>query len=305
MRILVTGGSGRLGNALVRKLISLDHDVHVLVEPGDTSPESLKGLDVQLHAGSVLDKPSLSSAMRGASIVYHLAAKVQLEPDKDGSMWATNVTGTRYVADLCLDNGVDRLIHCSVPYALERTPMDQVMDETRPLALNEKTDYFRSKAHAEKYIFEHINLGLDAVIVSPGSLIGPFDFGPSILGRFLIEIYNGRMNTVIEGKGSFVDVRDVVEGLVAAADKGKSGERYFLTGHMLDTNALEVLYTEFTKRKAPKRTLSSGTMSPLLPIIKLSKKMRGMELSFNKDTVRATQAPFAISNQKAVSELDF
>ena len=305
MRILVTGGSGRLGNVLVRKLLAMGHDVHVMVEPGDTSPESLADVDVKLHAGSVLDKPSLSSAMKHTEVVYHLAAKVLLEPDKDGSMWAVNVTGTRYVADLCLDHGVSRLVHCSVPYALEREPMDQVMDETRPLALNEKTDYFRSKAHSERYILDYINQGLDSVILSPVALIGPYDFGPSIMGQFLLEIYSGRMNTVVEGKGSFVDVRDAVEGIVAAAEIGKTGERYFLAGHMLDTNALELLYTEFRKRNALKRTLCSGTMSPMLQIIKSSKKVRGRELSFNKEIIRATQAPFAISNQKAISELGF
>ncbi|MDH4281825.1 MAG: NAD-dependent epimerase/dehydratase family protein, partial [Myxococcales bacterium] len=95
MLALVTGGGGRLGNVLVRRLLGEGQRVRVL-ERG-SRPESLEGLDIEFVEGSVLDATDVGRAMEGAGVVYHLAAKIDLSPRKDPMMYATNVDGTRKI----------------------------------------------------------------------------------------------------------------------------------------------------------------------------------------------------------------
>ena len=147
MLALVTGGGGRLGNVLVRRLLELGQSVRVL-EPGSL-PESLSGLDIDFVSGSVLDAADVARAVDGVDVVYHLAAKIDLSPKKDPMMYILNVDGTRKVVDACLSRNL-RLVHTSSHHALVREPLDQPLTEEKPLALDEKCEYHRSKASARR-----------------------------------------------------------------------------------------------------------------------------------------------------------
>ncbi|MBW1907757.1 MAG: NAD-dependent epimerase/dehydratase family protein [Deltaproteobacteria bacterium] len=195
MVALVTGGGGRLGNVLVRRLLENGQKVRVL-EPG-TLPESLAGLDIEFMSGSVLDTGEVARATDGVNVVYHLAAKIDLSPKKDPMMYIINVEGTRNVVDACLSSGL-RLVHTSSHHALEREPLDQPLTEDKPLALNEKCEYHRSKAIGETIVLDACERGLDAVIVNPGSMIGPHDYEPSMIGAVLIDLYFGRVPVLLE-----------------------------------------------------------------------------------------------------------
>jgi len=227
MFALVTGGGGRLGNVLVRQLLENGENVRVL-EPGDL-PESLAGLDIEFMSGSVLDAGDVARATDGVGVVYHLAAKIDLSPKKDPMMYTLNVEGTRKVVDACLSRGL-RLVHTSSHHAIVREPLDEPLTEDKPLALDEKCEYHRSKAIGETIVLDACERGLDAVIVNPGSMIGPHDFEPSMIGAALIDMYFGRVPVLLELLSDYVDVRDVADGMISAAEKGRRGERYFLTG---------------------------------------------------------------------------
>jgi dihydroflavonol-4-reductase len=146
---------------------------------------------------------------RGAEIFFHLAAKVDLDRDVDGSIFAVNVEGTRHVVAACLA-GTTRLVHCSSHHALERPPLAEPLDERRPLALDERCDYHRAKAVAEKLV-------LDATICSPGTLLGPHDYEPSLIATALVDLYRGRLPVLMQVASDFVDTRDVAAGMIAAS----------------------------------------------------------------------------------------
>jgi nucleoside-diphosphate-sugar epimerase len=121
MRVAVTGGSGRLGNVVVRALLDAGHRVRVL-EPAPALPESLAGLDLDCVRGSVLDRAAVTALVQDAEIVYHLAAKVDLGRDRDGSIHAVNVDGTRLrvwraAFDSCTAR---RITHCSSNRSISR-----------------------------------------------------------------------------------------------------------------------------------------------------------------------------------------
>ncbi|MGB9341357.1 MAG: NAD-dependent epimerase/dehydratase family protein [Polyangiales bacterium] len=302
MLALVTGGGGRLGNVLVRRLLELGQSVRVL-EPGSL-PESLAGLDIDFVSGSVLDAADVARAVDGVDLVYHLAAEIDLSPKKDPMMYILNVDGTRKVVDACLSRNL-RLVHTSSHHALVREPLDQPLTEEKPLALDEKCEYHRSKAIGETIVLDACERGLDAVIVNPGSMIGPHDYEPSMIGTVLIDMYFGRIPVLLELLSDYVDVRDVADGMIAAAEKGRRGERYFLTGDVIPVMQMVSLFGELTGAKVPTRALPLWVGWALLPAALLVSAVSNKEPFITADMLRASVSNDVVSHDKAHRELGY
>lgn len=304
MLAAVTGGGGRLGCALVRALLERGDRVRVL-EPGAGVPASLSGLDAEILRGSVLSELDLGRLLEGADVVFHLAAKVDLGRDRDGSICRVNVEGTRNVAMACVERRI-RLVHCSSHHALVRHPLEQPLDEGRPLALDEPCDYHRSKAHAEKLIQELVReRGLDAVVVSPGTMIGPWDYEPSLMGKALLDLYHRRIPVLMEVVSDYVDVRDVAAGMIAAAQKGRRGERYLLTGAVHDLRTLCGMWQELTGVPVPKTVLPLWVGWAMLPFAQVSSRITGKPPVFTPGVLRASVSNTVVSHAKAAAELGF
>ncbi len=302
MLALVTGGGGRLGNVLVRRLLETGHKVRVL-EPGKP-PESLDGLEIEFVSGSVLEPGDVAGAVGGVDVVYHLAAKIDLRPKKDPMMVPINVDGTRNVVEACLSRGL-RLVHTSSHHAVVREPLDEPLTEERPLALDEKCDYHRSKAIGETIVLDACARGLDATIVNPGSMIGPHDYEPSMIGAALIDMYFGRVPVLLELLSDYVDVRDVADGMIAAAEKGRVGERYFLTGDVIPIMEMVSLYGELTGAKVPTRALPLWVGWVLLPFALAGSALKKQDPFITADMLRASVSNAVVSHDKAHRELGY
>ena len=302
MLALVTGGGGRLGNVLVRRLLETGHQVRVL-EPGKR-PASLDGLQIEFVSGSVLERGDVAGAVGGVDVVYHLAAKIDLRPRKDPMMVPINVDGTRTVVEACLSRGL-RLVHTSSHHAVVREPLDEPLTEERPLALDEKCDYHRSKAIGETIVLDACARGLDATIVNPGSMIGPHDYEPSMIGAALIDMYFGRVPVLLELLSDYVDVRDVADGMIAAAEKGRVGERYFLTGDVIPIMEMVSLYGELTGAKVPTRALPLWVGWVLLPFALAGSALKKQDPFITADMLRASVSNPVVSHDKAHRELGY
>ncbi len=246
MKIAVTGASGHIGNNLVRSLVSQGHHVRALVHrsgPSATEPDgprALAGVACEQVSGDVGDPESLDRAFAGVDHVYHLAAHISISPEEDARCEPVNVEGTRNVIAATRRAGARRLIHFSSVHALwsegvsHKHGASAPIDERHPLADRpEALSYDRSKARAERVVLQAVDEGLDAVIVNPGAVIGRHDYRPSAQGSALLDWVKGRVPALVEGGYNWVDVRDVVSGSIAAAERGRRGERYLLTGHPL------------------------------------------------------------------------
>jgi dihydroflavonol-4-reductase len=300
----VTGGSGRLGNVLVRALLERGARVRVL-EPAAGRPPSLEGLDLELLHGSVLDREAVTALCRGAQVVFHLAAKVDLDRDADGSIFAVNVEGTRHVVAACLAGGT-RLVHCSSHHALVRHPLEEPLDERRPLALEERCDYHRAKAVAEKLVLDAVaSQGLEAVICSPGTLLGPHDYEPSMIARALVDLHRGRLPVLMQVVSDFVDARDVAAGMIAAAERGRTGERYLLSGDVLSMQEVTREVASITGRRMPKVFLPLWVGWALLPFSIAAARLGGKPPLFTAGVLRASVSNREVSHQKASRELGF
>jgi dihydroflavonol-4-reductase len=231
--ILVTGATGHIGNVLVRELVARGERVRVLVQPGDDITP-LEGLEVERCTGDVLDMDSLKAAMADVEYVYHLAGMISLMPDQWEKLYQVNVVGTRNVIQACRECGVKRLVYTSSIHAIVPSPHGLATDETRPFDPAQAVgEYDRSKAMATLEVLEACRQGLDAVIVCPTGVIGPYDFRLSEMGSLLLDGWKHRRHIILDGAYDFVDVRDVVEGMRLACERGRAGEYYILSGERI------------------------------------------------------------------------
>jgi dihydroflavonol-4-reductase len=157
------------------------------------------------------------------------------------------------VAGAALRNGARRMVHCSSVHAFDIERGGGALNEDSPRAVRPALPvYDRSKAAGEARVQEAIARGLDAVIVNPTGLIGPYDFEPSRMGHFFLGLRQRRLRAVVAGTFDFVDVRDVAATLVAASTSGRSGASYLVPGHRLSLLDLSRLAARVTGAAAPR-----------------------------------------------------
>lgn len=304
MKAAVTGASGHLGSALLEALAQAGHEVRAVLRPGDAAPHVRRG-PAQVVEADVRDAPALRRAVEGVEVIFHLAVVLRLAPDRDGQMQAVNVGGTRNVLDAAEAAGVRRVVHCSSHHALERFPLDQPLHEGRPLALRDPCDYHRTKAEAEALALARARGGLDVVIASPGTMVGPHDHGPSLFGQTLLDIHHRRLPVMAAAVSDYVDVRDVCAGMLAAADRGRRGERYLLGGEVLDARALGAAVRAATGRPVPRVILPLWLLGALVPIAGLHARLTGQEPRLTAEVVRACMSSREVRHDKATRELGY
>jgi dihydroflavonol-4-reductase len=248
MKVAVTGATGHIGANLVRTLLARGDEVRALVHDDD---RALQGVAVEKLRADVRDLAALKRAFDGVDLVFHLAARISIAPGDAAEVHAVNVEGTRNVVEACLAQKVKRLVHFSSIHALSPEPRDQTVDETRALAEGSWLPYDRSKAAGELEVKKGVERGLDAVTVNPTAVLGPNDFRPSPMGTVLLDLYRRNLPGLIDGGFDWVDVRDVVAGALAAAEKGRKGERYLLSGARRSLSDLARTVEEVTGVKRP------------------------------------------------------
>ncbi|UCE20995.1 MAG: NAD-dependent epimerase/dehydratase family protein [Candidatus Aminicenantes bacterium] len=283
MKIAVTGASGHIGSNLCRELIHQGYSVKALVHRSD---QGIKDLPLEFVKGDVMDPASLSSLVQGTDVVFHLAAVISIQVRKEEELFEKNVKGTKNIIKAAKEEGVQRLIHFSSIHALVHEPFDHILDENRALALKDKIQYSRSKALAEQAVTEAVKEGLDAVILSPTAVIGPSDYAPSLLGRALILMYNGKIPALVRGGYDWVDVRDVAQAAVMSIKKGEKGERYLLSGHWKTLCELAELICKIKGEQFKKLTCSIGLARFGLPFLKLYGLLSGTPPLYTKDSLK-------------------
>lgn len=251
MAVFVTGGTGFLGVNLVRALVADGERIRALSRPG--SPRV--GLDVgniEFVEGDVADFDSVRRGMEGCDRVFHVAGWVRITPWGRDEARRVNVVGTENICRACLELGIRRLVHTSSIAAVGHGPIDAPASEESAWNLGEiSAPYYDTKLEGEHVVRRYVDRGLDAVIVNPSYIVGPFDIKPTG-GRVILLIATRRMRGFpARGGIGFVDVREVVEGMRAAMDRGRRGERYVLSGENLSYAAYVRLVARVAGVPAP------------------------------------------------------
>ena len=228
MKIFITGADGVLGNNLVRILLDRRHDVKVLIEKGKQA-KYLQNLPVEKCYGSILDYDGLSGEMKSFDIVIHAAAKTDTWPSRHDSYYEVNVEGTKNVIKAVGANKVSRLLHIGTANSFGPGSKEQPGNETKTFSAGKyKLDYITSKYKAQKEVLRSVKEdGLDAVVLNPTFMIGPYDSKPSS-GQMILAVNDGKLPGYPPGGRNFVYVKDVANAIANAIEKGRKGECYIL-----------------------------------------------------------------------------
>jgi dihydroflavonol-4-reductase len=300
MIVAVTGAYGHVGANVVRALIDANHTVRAVdVRDGP----ALAGLDVSFQRADVLDADALRHAFHGVEVVFHLAAKISVAGDPDGSVRAINVDGVRNAATAALDTGVRRFVHVSSIHAFD-CEQPGVIDETSARAERPSLPaYDRSKAAGEVALRTVIDRGLDAVIANLTGVIGPYDFTPSRMGAVFVALGRGKFPATIGGGFDWVDARDVASSLVALEVNGRTGENYLLPGHRASFKTLAKLASNITGRPGPRFEVPMAVARLAAPAGLWWAERTGAEPMFTPESLHALATDPSVSGQKAAREL--
>ncbi|HEY3177180.1 MAG TPA: NAD-dependent epimerase/dehydratase family protein [Candidatus Polarisedimenticolia bacterium] len=300
MLSLVTGATGHLGGNLVRALVGRGDGVRALVHrrPG----QALGGLDVQTVAGDVRNPADMDRACAGIDVCYHLAAVISISGDKGGGVVSTNVEGVRTVARAARRAGVNRFVHVSSVHAYD-LDFEGALDESGPRAKEDDSAYNRAKRDGEAALREEIAAGLPAVIVNPSGVLGPGDFEPSRMGRFFLGLARRRIPALVEGGFDWVDVRDVVAAILAAAGRGKVGDNYFVTGRWASIRQLAQMAAAHTGMRPPRLTVPVAIARIGAPFSGLAAALAGSEPLYTSESLNAVSSRARFVSKRAAGAL--
>lgn len=237
MKAFVTGGTGFIGVPFVRALLARGDQVVLGVRDAGKAkrlfPEELSKAQssLSIETCDLLDAKSIQAAMKGCEAVFHLAGTISYRRKEQAALFRVNRDATAAVADAALALGAGRMVHVSsiVAVGIQWGPSRPLNEDDVYNGHELKLSYFDSKHEAEGEIRKRVALGLDAVIVNPSTVVGrKKESGPAGNVKRAIRAL-ARAPFLLPGGNSWVDVKDVVKGILLAHEKGRPGRRYILT----------------------------------------------------------------------------
>lgn len=305
MRAVVTGASGLVGGNLALLLREAGHEV-ICTRRGSSKVDHLDGHGIIWRAAG-LSEADLLGALQGADVLFHCAAQVSVSRRVTPLLQAANVDGTREVIAAARRAGV-RLVYCSTVGAVGLSPDGRPSDESAAWNFAEDSlddGYATTKKAAEDLVMAAAREGLDATIVNPTYMFGPYDAKPSS-GAMILAVLSGRIFGYTDGVNDFVDVRDVARGMIAAWERGKAGERYILSGYGMPYREIFQLIADTAGCKAPSRRIPR----PLAQIAGLAGDIAAWfapdRVELNSNTVRwGYNQRYIFTSDKAKRELGY
>jgi dihydroflavonol-4-reductase len=339
MAVVVTGAAGHLGASLVRALRARGQAVRALVH---RDRRALDGLDVEIVSGDVVDEYSLQRAFADADTVYHAAAYISISMGEREKVQEVNVLGTRNVVEACQQCGVQRLVYVSSIEVLQGEPFSTPVDESRPLIqprtypwdhvsggpeavvpkassaserdpsaeksrslLRDSSPYARSKAAAERLVWQGMARGLDAIILYPTAMIGPYDYRKGFPNAGLLAICEGRLWALVEGGFNWVDVRDVAQGALRAAEQAPAGAKYILSGHRASLHDLALLASAVTGAPVPRLVFPMWMARIGAPFAAAASRLAGRQPLYTSAALMPLVGNRNISHARATRELGY
>ncbi|MBD1392933.1 NAD-dependent epimerase/dehydratase family protein [Mucilaginibacter glaciei] len=309
MKIFITGVTGYIGQKLALQLAGDGHTIHALVRNQQKGKSLLDHHNILLFTGDILDPDSLLNSMAGCEQVYHLAALASVWHRDPQSFHIINVKGLQNVLDACLQLGITNVLFTStagvVGDSVDGKPVCELTNPNPKL----ETLYEQSKVEAEKLLKAYIPKGIRGIIVNPSRVYGPGLLTESngftrlmkmyISGHWKIKPCNGK------SIGNYVYIDDTINGLIAAMEKAKPGERYLLGGVNATYNEFFTLVDELTGVKRKMYNVSLPVMLLLSRIQLLMARLFGKQPTITPPFVRKYNKHWIVSSKKAEEEIGY
>ena len=307
---IVTGASGFLGNNIIRMLEHDDNaEVRAFVLNGE-SITSLNNLKCSIYYGDVTKADTLNSIFDGSGdaeiFVIHCAAVVYIKSKYNSKVYDVNVNGTKNIVDKVLDYNA-KLIYVSSVHAIPEKSDGNLISEVSIFNPDDVVGlYAKTKAEAARYVMDSVkDKGLNACIVHPSGILGPYDFSNSHLTALVREIVRGKLPMCVKGGYDFVDVRDVAKGIIMACDKGKKGECYIMSGEFVSIKKLADLVCDVVGKKRIKVVLPIMIAKIVAPFYEMYYNVKGKTPLFTKYSLYTLSSNSNFSNEKAKRDLGF
>jgi len=301
---VVTGGTGFVGAAVVRRLVSAGHRVRVLARPAN-SRRLLAGLPVEIVDGDLADAASLERCLQGCRLLFHVAAMYTLWARDRRLFYEVNVEGTRRLLRGAAEAGVGRVVYTSTVGALGIPKDGRPGTEETPVGLADMVgDYKRSKFLAEEVARDFARQGLPVVIVNPSTPVGPGDIKPTPTGQMIVDFLRGKMWAYLDTGLNLVDVGDVAAGHLLAAERGRIGERYILGGRDLTLREIFEILGRIAGMRPPRLKIPAAAVLPLARLSEwIADHCTGRPPLVAVDAVRMARKRMFFDPGKAVRDL--
>ncbi|MDD3403397.1 MAG: NAD-dependent epimerase/dehydratase family protein [Hespellia sp.] len=305
---LVTGAGGHLGGAIVRELVENHKSVHAFVLSG---MKHCLPSEANVFYGDVRDKDSMNEFFTVTEcsrvIVIHCAAIVTIKKGYDKNVMDVNVEGTKNVVEQCVEKKVDKFIYVSSVHAIPELPNNKVIREVMEFSPElVKGIYAKSKAIATQYVLtESRKRNLDVSVVHPSGIIGPYDSGNNHLTAMIQTFCRGKLPVAVKGGYDFVDVRDVVDGILACANFGRNGRCYILSGHYMTVQELLINLESVSGVKAPRIYLHRAIAKIFVPVVEWHAKVKKKRPFYTAYAIYVLGTNARFSHRRATRELGY
>ncbi len=307
MTILVTGGNGFVGSAVVRTLLATGRQVRVLCRAG-SNRQNLAGLNVEIVEGDLTDPASLIRAVAECRELMHVAADYRLWVRNPDTLYQSNVTGSLNLLNCAVQAGVERIVYTSSVATLGIHADGSPSNELSPVSLEDMIGHYkRSKYIAEDQIKRHIHShDWPVIIVNPSTPIGPRDIKPTPTGRLILDAARGKIPAFVDTGLNVVHVDDVAAGHVLALEHGGIGERYILGGQDMSLERILYQVAMLTDNRPPRIKLPHQVVMPIALVSELICRLTGSgEPLATVDGVRMARKFMYFSSDKACAELGY
>ena len=266
----------------------------------------LRELDgVEPVLGDLRDPESLDRAVKGCSVVYHVAADYRLWVSDAEEMFRSNVGGTRSMIDAARRADVERFVYTSTVGCIGM-PEGDLGDENSPVSLDQMSGpYKRSKFLAEQAALEYAAGGFPVVVVNPTAPVGDHDIKPTPTGKIVVDFVRGAMPAYLDTGLNVVDVHDVAEGHLLAESRGKAGERYILGARNMTLQEILGSLAQVSGQRAPKMRIPYAVAYMAAAASTGWAHVTGKQPLAPLDGVRMARKKMWVTHDKAVRELGY
>jgi len=302
----VTGAAGHLGSVITQQLIKNGKNVRALVMPNENHiPEK-----AEIYFGNVCDKSSIYPCFENLNgrelVVIHCAGIVSIASKFNQAVFNVNVTGTKNIVDLCREHGASKLVYISSVHAIPERPNGITITEISEFSPDNVVGlYAKTKAEATAYVLDAARQGLNACVIHPSGITGPYDCGRGHITTLVIDYYKRRLTSGVNGGYDFVDVRDVANGIIAACDKGRKGECYILSNKYYEVREILAMLQEITGKSKIRNFLPLWFIKTMAPLAELYYKILKQPPLFTSYSIYTLNSNALFSHEKATAELGY
>ena len=302
----LTGATGFVGAAVARLLIEKGHKLRVLSRPNNDR-RNLQGLDVEIVEGDLGKPETYSSALKGCTNLFHVAADYRIWVPDAAAMHHINIDGTRALMLAALDAGIEKIIYTSSVATLGLHKDGSPSNENSPVTFDDMVGtYKQSKYLAEQEVHRLIaHHKLPAIIVNPSTPIGPRDIKPTPTGRIIVDGARGKIPAYVDTGLNIAHVEDVAMGHWLAFERGKIGERYILGGENLALSDILAMIADIVGRPAPTIKLPRAAIYPIAFGMEIAARLTGWEPMVTIDALRMSKKKMYFSTAKAEGDLGY